>query len=334
MKNDAHDELLSKAAIFLMSLPSDDAAKLIKYLGPKEVQKLGTAMASLEKVDNKTVHQIYNDFIVENESQTSIGLNKDEQIRKVMINALGEDKANSIIDKILTSTNTKGIETLKWMDAKQIAELIHIEHPQIQAIILSFLEPEQAAQVLMCLDEKIRLDLILRISTQDSVQPAALDELNKMMERQNATKKVVQPKPVGGLKCAASILNFVEPSVETDLMEALRERDEQLAGQIQDLMFVFENLLTIDDRGIQTLLREVKTDTLVVALKGADVELKDKIFKNMSKRAAALLKDDLEAKGPVRLSEVEKAQKEVLVIAKNLADAGKIMMGSKAEEMV
>ncbi len=334
MKKGPEEELLNKAAIFLMSLASEDAAKLIKFLGPKEVQKLGTAMAALEKIDNKTVHQIYNDFIIENESQTSIGLNKDEQIRKVMINALGEEKANSIIDKILTGTNTKGIETLRWMDAKQIAELIHVEHPQIQAIILSFLEPEQAAEVLMCLDEKIRLDLILRISMQDSIQPAALEELNKMMERQSLASKVTQPKTVGGIKCAASILNFVEPTVETDLMEALRERDEQLAGQIQDLMFVFENLMTVDDRGIQTLLREVKTDTLVVALKGADEDLKEKIFKNMSKRAAALLKDDLEAKGPVRVSEVEKAQKEVLVIAKSLADAGKIVMGSKSEEMI
>ncbi len=334
MKKDHESESLNKAAIFLMSLASEDAAKLIKFLRPKEVQKLGEAMATLENVDNKTVNQIYNDFIVENETQTSIGLNKDEQIRKVMITALGEEKANSIIDKILVGSNTKGIETLKWMDPKQIAELIHIEHPQVQSIILSFLEPEQAAQVLMCLDEKVRLDLVLRISMQESIQPAALEELNKMMERQSATPKVVQPKPVGGIKCAASILNFVEPSVESDLMEALREKDEQLAGQIQDLMFIFENLLTVDDRGIQTLLREVKTETLVVALKGADQELKDKIFKNMSKRAAALLKDDLEAKGPVRISEVEKAQKEVLVIAKNLADEGKIMMGSKSEEMI
>ncbi len=334
MKKGPEAESLDKAAIFLMSLPSDDAAKIIKFFGPKEVQKLGMAMASLDKVDSKTVLQVYNDFMNENETQTSIGLNKDEQIRKVMISALGEDKANSIIDKIIVGTNTQGIDTLRWMNPKQIAELIHVEHPQIQAIILSFLDPEQAANVLMCLDEKIRLDLILRISMQDYIQPAALEELNKMMERQSAASRVVQPKSVGGLKCAANILNFVEPSAETDLMDALKEKDESLANQIQDLMFVFDNLLDVDDRGIQTLLREVKTDTLVLALKGADVELQEKIFKNMSKRAASLLKDDLEAKGPVRVSEVESAQKEILVIAKNLADAGKIMMGSKSEEMI
>ncbi len=291
-------------------------------------------MVNLDKIDNKTVHQIYNDFILETENQTSIGLNKDEQIRKVMISALGEDKANSIIDKILVGSNAKGIETLKWMDAKAIAEIIHIEHPQIQAIILSYLEPEQAAEVMMCLDEKIRLDLVMRISMQETIQPAALEELNKIMEKQMLTSKVSHPKLVGGVKCAANILNFLDASVETDLMEALKEKDEALATQIQDLMFIFENLMTIDDRGIQTLLREVKTDTLVVALKGADSDLQEKIFKNMSKRASQLLKDDLESKGPVRVSEVEAAQKEILVIAKSLADAGKIMMGSKSEEMI
>ncbi len=334
MKKAPEAETLERAAIFLMSLHSDDAAKLLKYLGPKEVQKLGMAMVNLEKIDNKTVHQIYNDFILETENQTSIGLNKDEQIRKVMISALGEEKANSIIDKILVGSNTKGIETLKWMDAKSIAEIIHIEHPQIQAIILSYLEPDQAAEVMMCLDEKIRLDLVMRISMQETIQPAALDELNKIMEKQMQTSKVSHPKTVGGVKCAANILNYLDASVETDLMEALKEKDEALATQIQDLMFIFENLMTIDDRGIQTLLREVKTDTLVVALKGADTDLQEKIFKNMSKRASALLKDDIEAKGPVRVSEVEKAQKEILVIAKNLADAGKIMMGAKSEEMI
>ncbi|MBI2791112.1 MAG: flagellar motor switch protein FliG [Gammaproteobacteria bacterium] len=333
MKKGPEAEALERAAIFMMSLNSDDAAKLLKYLGPKEVQKLGMAMVNVDKVDNKTVHQIYNDFILETESQTSIGLNKDEQIRKVMIGALGEDRANSIIDKILVGNNS-GIDALKWMDSKSIADIIHLEHPQIQAIILSYLEPEQAAEVVMCLDEKVRLDLIMRISMQESIQPAALDELNRIMDKQMSASKVTHPKLVGGLKCAANILNYIEPAIETDLMEALREKDEQLATQIQDLMFVFNNLLNIDDRGIQTLLREIKTDTLVVALKGAEPDVKAKIFKNMSKRASALLQDDLEAKGPVRISEVEKAQKEILTIAKGLADAGKITLGVRSEEMI
>ncbi len=334
MKKGPENEQLNKAAIFLMSLKSEDAAKLLKFLGPKEVQKLGMAMANLDHVDKKTVTTIYSDFINQTESQTSIGLNKEEQIRNVLITALGEEKANNIVDKIISGSNSKGLENLKWMDARSIAEIIHFEHPQIQAIVLSYLDADQAAEVLACLDEKVRLDLIMRISVQESVQPAALDELNRIMESQLSTSKINQTKMVGGVNCAASILNFLEPSIETDLMDALREKDEELANQLQDLMFVFDNLKAVDDRGIQTLLREVKTDTLVVALKGADAELKEKIFKNMSKRAGELLKDDLEAKGPVRLSDVEASQKEILVIAKSLADSGKINLGSSKEEMV
>ncbi len=334
MKKAPESTSLERAAIFLMSLKSEDAAKMLKYLGPKEVQKLGMAMVNLEKVELKTVHTVYDDFITDTESITSIGLNKDEQIRKVLIDALGEDKATTIIDKILSGSNTKGLDTLKWMDAKTITKIIHFEHPQIQAIILSYLESDQAAEVLMNLDEKIRLDLVMRISMQESIQPAALEELNKIMEKQMGSSKSTQIKAVGGVKCAANILNYLDASVESGLMEALHEKDDELANQIEELMFVFDNLKKIDDRGIQVLLREIKTETLVVALKAADTELKNKIFKNMSKRAAELLKDDMEVKGPVRVSEVEKAQKEILSIAKTLADAGKIVLGSKNEEMI
>lgn len=334
MKKAASDEHVQKAAIFLMSVNSDDAAKLLKYLGPNEVHKLGVAMAALENVDSKTVNQIYSEFIVEAESKTSIGLNKDEQIRKVFVTALGEDKANNIIDKILISSNTKGLDSLKWMDAKAIAEIIRHEHPQIQAIILSYLDPDHAAEVLMSLDEKVRIEVIMRISLQESIQPAAIDELNSVMEKQVASTVKNQTKPIGGVKRAADILNFVGGDVETTILGALKEKDEELANEIQDLMFIFDNIKSIDDRGIQLLLREVKTDTLVVALKAVDEEIKNKIFKNMSKRAGELLKDDLEVKGPVRLSEVEAAQKEILTVAKALADQGKIMLGNKSEEMV
>ncbi|MCS5711425.1 flagellar motor switch protein FliG [Candidatus Berkiella aquae] len=334
MRKAASDEGAHKAAIFLMSVSSEDAAKLLKFLGPKEVHKLGVSMAALENVDNKTVTQIYSEFIVEAESKTSIGLNKDEQIRKVFVTALGEDKANNVIDKILIGGNTKGLDSLKWMDAKAIADIIRDEHPQIQAIILSYLDPDHAAEVLNSLDEKVRIDLVMRISMQDSIQPAAIDELNSVMEKQVSNIIMNQTKTIGGIKRAADILNFVSGDVETTILGAVKERDEELANQIQDLMFIFDNIKSIDDRGIQMLLREVKTDTLVIALKAADNEIKDKIFKNMSKRAGELLKDDLEVKGPVRISEVEAAQKEILMIAKSLADQGKIMMGNKSEEMV
>ncbi|MGE3319265.1 MAG: flagellar motor switch protein FliG [Candidatus Berkiella sp.] len=334
MKKPASDDKVERAAIFLMSVNSEDAAKLLKYLGPKEVHKLGASMATLENVDLKTVTQIYSEFIMEAENKTSIGLNKDEQIRKVFVSALGEDKANNVIDKILMGANTKGLDSLKWMDAKSIAEIIRHEHPQIQSIILSYLDPDHAAEVLMSLDERVRIELIMRISMQESIQPAAIDELNKVMEKQVASTVMSQAKPIGGVKRAADILNFVQGDVETSILGGLKEKDESLANEIQDLMFIFDNIKTIDDRGIQVLLREVKTDTLVVALKAADDEIKDKIFRNMSKRAAELLKDDMEVKGPVRLSEVEAAQKEILTVAKSLADQGKILLGNSKEEMV
>lgn len=334
MKKAASDDKVERAAIFLMSVNSEDAAKLLKYLGPKEVHKLGASMAALENIDQKTVNQIYSDFIMEAENKTSIGLNKDEQIRKVFVTALGEDKANNVIDKILMGANTKGLDSLKWMDAKSIAEIIRHEHPQIQSIILSYLDPDHAAEVLMSLDERVRIELIMRISMQESIQPAAIDELNTVMEKQVASTVSNQTKPIGGIKRAADILNFVGGEVESTILGGLKEKDEDLANEIQDLMFIFDNIKTIDDRGIQVLLREIKTDTLVVALKAVDEEIRDKIFRNMSKRASELLKDDIEVKGPVRLSEVEAAQKEILTVAKSLADQGKIMLGNKSEEMV
>jgi flagellar motor switch protein FliG len=334
MKKAASDDQIERAAIFLMSVSSEDAAKLLKYLGPKEVHKLGIAMAALENIDKKTVNQIYSDFISEAENKTSIGLNKDEQIRKVFVSALGEDKANNVIDKILMGANTKGLDSLKWMDAKGIAEIIRNEHPQIQAIILSYLDPDHAAEVLMALDEKARIELIMRISMQESIQPSAIDELNSVMEKQVASIVMNQTKPIGGIKRAADILNFIGGDIENSILSSLKEKDETLANDIQELMFIFDNIKAIDDRGIQVLLREIKTDTLVIALKAVDEEIKEKIFKNMSKRAAELLKDDLEVKGPVRISEVEAAQKEILTVAKSLADQGKIMLGNKSEEMV
>lgn len=330
----AEDEKVKQAAILLMSLSSEDAAKVLKFLQPKEVQKVGMAMAALENVDNKTIQKIYTDFIIETNNQSSIAMNKDEQIRNVLISALGEDKANTIINKILTSSNSKGLETLKWMDAKAIADIIRLEHPQIQSIIISYLEPDQAAEVLANVDDDSRLDIMMRVSNQESIQPSAFEELSKLMENQVATRKNIQTKTLGGLQCAANIINFMDKKIETELMDSLREVNDNLANRIQELMFVFDNLKSVDDRGMQTLLREVDTNTLVLAMKGTDDELKEKIFKNMSKRAALLLKDDLEAKGPVRLTEVEIAQKSILSVAKNLADSGKITLGTNNEEMV
>jgi flagellar motor switch protein FliG len=236
------------------------------------------------------------------------------------------------MDRILLGSSTKGLEALKWMDARAVAELIRLEHPQIQAIVLSYLDNDHAAEVIRFFPERTRHDVLLRIATLDGIQPSALQELDDILERQFQGNQNVQSSSVGGIKAAADILNFVDSSIEGEIMEAIKDADAELGQQIQDLMFVFDNLIDVDDRGIQALLREVSSETLILALKGADQAMKDKIFSNMSKRAAEMMRDDLENKGPVRLSEVEGAQKEILAIARRMSESGEIALGGKGAE--
>jgi flagellar motor switch protein FliG len=264
--------------------------------------------------------------------QTALGVGVDDYVRNVLYSALGEDKATSVIDRILLGGNSQGLESLKWMTPKSVAELIQNEHPQIIAIILSYLESDMSADVLTAFPEKVRADLLLRIATLESVQPAAMKKLNDTLEAQLKGSSGVQSSTIGGVKAAADILNFIDSAAEAAIMEKVKEVDEDLGQEIQDLMFVFENLNGVDDRSMQTILREVSTDTLLLAMKAADDGLKEKIYANMSKRAAEMLRDDLEAKGPVKLSEVEAAQKEILSIARRLADEGQISLGGSADE--
>jgi flagellar motor switch protein FliG len=268
------------------------------------------------------------------EDETSVGVGTDEFLRKVLVDALGQDKAASIIDRINIGRSTKGLEALKWMDSRAVAELIRLEHPQIIAIILAYLDADQSAEVLAHLPANMRADIVVRIATLDGVQPSALNELDDIMEKQFAGKSSAKTSSMGGAKAAANIINLLEPSQETLIMEQISKADQQLGSRIQDLIFVFDNLIELDDRSMQELMRQVPSDRLLLALKGADEDLKDKIFKNMSQRAAEMLKDDLEAKGPVRISEVEGAQREILQIARKLADSGVIALGSKGEAYV
>lgn len=325
---------VTRAAILLLSLGEADAAQVLRHMGPKEVQRIGIAMASLKNINKDKVTDVLENFLVDVEEQTGIGIGTEEYIRNTLVAALGEDKANSLIDRILLGANTKGLDTLKWMDSRAIADLIRFEHPQIQSIVLSYIDPDQSAEVLRMFPEKVRIDLMLRISSLESVQPAALQELNDIMEKQFSGNTATKTTAIGGVKKAADIMNFLDTGTESSIIDGIRDVDEELSQQIQDLMFVFDNLLEVDDRGIQTLLREVSTETLVKALKGADDELREKVFKNMSKRAAELMRDDLESMGPVKVSEVEAAQKEILAIARRMADAGEIVLGGKGEEML
>ncbi len=325
---------LESSAILLLTLGEEEAAAVMKHMEPKEVQRLGLAMASLKNVTKEQVTHVVKKFYDIIQSATALGMETDEYIRNVLIKALGEDKASGLIDRILLGGHIRGLEAFKWMEPRAIAELIRNEHPQIIAIVLSFLEQEQAADVLTFFPEAVRTDVILRIATLEGVQPSAIQELNEIMEKQFSGNTNVKSSSVGGVKTAANILNLLDSSMEQEIMERIKQVDAELGEQIEDLMFVFDNLIDVDDRGIQALLREVNMDTLVIALKGADDALKEKIFRNMSKRAAEMLRDDLEAKGPVRLADVEAAQKEIVAIARRMAENGDIMLGGGGEEFL
>ena len=326
---------VDKAAVLLLSLGETDAAQVLRHMGPKEVQRVGVAMAQMRNVHREQVEQVMSEFVEIVGDQTSLGVGSDSYIRKMLTSALGEDKANGLIDRILLGGNTSGLDSLKWMEPRAVADVIRYEHPQIQAIVVAYLDPDQAGEVLGHFDHKVRLDIILRVSSLNTVQPAALKELNTILEKQFSGNSNASRTTLGGIKRAADIMNFLDSSVEGQLMDSIREIDDSLSVQIEDLMFVFNNLSDVDDRGIQALLREVSSDVLVLALKGSDEGVKEKIFKNMSKRASELLRDDLEAKGPVRVSDVETAQKEILTIARRMAEAGEIVLGGKGgEEMI
>ena len=323
-----------RAAVFLMSLGENEAAQILKHLGPREVQLLGVAMSNLRNVSREQANQVLEDFVTQVAEHTSLGVGNTDYIRSVLVKALGEEKADGIIDRILMGGDNRGLEQLKWLDPRTIAEMIRLEHPQIIAIVMAYLDADQAAQVLSELPERLRHDVVMRIATVEGIQPAALQELDEIMERQFSGKQRIKSSTIGGPQAAANILNLLDSAMENPIMEQIQEADADLSERIQDLMFVFDDLADADDRGMQMLLREVSSDLLVLALKGADDKVKDKVLKNMSKRAAEMLVDDLDAKGPVRLSEVETAQKEILVIAKRLSDEGSMALGGAGEAYV
>ncbi len=326
------DTGVDDGAILLMSLGEEEAAEVFKHLSPKDAQKLGAAMAALKNVSREKIDTVLEKFSAEAGEQTSIGNDSDDYIRAVLIRALGEDKAKLVLDRILQSGDTAGIESLKWMDAASVAELIKNEHPQIIASILVHLERDHAASILNGLGERLRGDVVMRVATLDGIHPNALRELNDTITKVLAGSDQIRKAALGGVRTAAEILNFVGSTSEASILESVRTVDDGIAQGIMDEMFVFENLMDIDDRGIQALLKEVQSESLVVALKGAAPDLRDKILRNMSSRAAEMLKEDLESRGPVRISEVEGEQKEILKIVRRLADEGQIVLGGSGDE--
>lgn len=326
------DDGIQKSAILLMSLGEDAAAGVLKHLAPREVQKIGAAMAAMKQVSREDMDGVLDDFNTVAEQKTALGMGSDEYIRSVLVKALGDDKAATLLDRILHGGDTSGIEGLKWMDSSAVAELIRNEHPQIIATILVHLDRDQASEVMGFFTERLRNDVCLRIATLDGVQPAALKELNDVLTKLLAGSNNIKKSAMGGVRTIAEILNFMPSSLEGNILESMRTHDADLAQKVMDDMFVFDDLVTIDDRGMQTLLREISTDALIIALKGSNEELREKVFKNMSQRAAEQLREDLEIRGPVRLSEVEAQQREILKLARRLAEEGQIALGGKGED--
>jgi flagellar motor switch protein FliG len=326
------DDGVMRSAILMLALGEDEAAEVMKFLSPKEVQKLGAAMATMKSVANEQVETVVSEFLTEAEQSSGFGLDSDEYIRSVLTKALGEDKASNLLNRILQTRDAGGIESLKWMDAPTVAEFIKNEHPQIIATILVHLEPDQASAVIGQFTDRLRQDVMLRIATLDGVKPIALRELNDVMTKLLTGNENIKKQTMGGLKVAAEIMNFMSGDNEASVMEGLKSYDEEMAQKIMDQMFVFDNILDLDDKGIQVMLKEVQSEMLIVALKGTTQEMKDKIFKNMSSRAAEMMKEDLESKGPVKLSEVEAQQKAILQIVRRLADEGQIMLAGKGDD--
>jgi len=315
-----------RAAVMLMLLGEDEAASVIRHLAPKEVQHLSAAMISVADLSQEAVSAVLDGFIATIKKQTNIGGGID-YLENVLKNAIGEDKASSVLSRIMPASANRGLEVLQWMDARSISEMIEHEHPQIIAIVLSFLDHDVAADVLRFLPEGLRPEVLSRVASLETIQPTAMQELEAIMRKQFSSNSSLKSSSVGGVKAAAKIMNYVKSDIEQGMMRAMSSKDADLAQRIQDNMFAFENLEGSDNRSIQTLMRNVPTELLMVALKGADDILKDKFLLNMSQRARVMFVEEMEAKGPMRLSEVEEARKQILRTARRLSDAGEMMLG-------
>ena len=323
-----------KAALLLMTLGEREAAEVLKFMEANEVHQLGSAMASLKSVSRNDADQILDVFILDVEDQTALGVDTENYVRKLLGNAFGASKANAFIERIVTGDDAQGLDALKWMSSREVVDIVQDEHPQIIAIVLAFLESNQAAEVIEKLPEELRSDIVMRVARLTDIQQSALAEIENLIASKSGDSSRGVTRKVGGDKVAASIVNSLKPERGEQLLDQIRQKNEELSERIQEMMFVFDTLLEVDDRGIQALLREIPNDLLVVALKGCDPAISDKILGNMSKRAATLLREDMDAKGPIKLSDVETAQKEILDVARRLADAGDINLGQGGEEYV
>ncbi len=323
---------LEDAAILMMSLGEAEASEVFKHLSPKEVQKLGEAIAKTKTITRERVNEVVDRFTAVAAAQSLLVSNSGDYVRSVLKRALGDDKAALLIDRILQGGDVSGIESLKWMEPASVAELLRNEHPQIVAAILVHLDFDQAADILKFFTERQRNEVMLRVATMEGIQPSALKDLNEVLFKVLAGGDKMRKSSLGGVKTAAEMINLMGTAIEGTVIESIRNHDPDLAQKIMDKMFVFDDVIKLDDKSIQTVLKEVSSDVLIVALKGAQPELKEKILANMSTRAAETLREDLESRGPMRLSEVEAQQKEILKVVRRLADEGTIVMGGGSDD--
>ena len=320
-----------RAAVLMLLLGEQQAAEIIRYLNPKEVQSLGGAMVSVADLSQEAVNAVLDEFVLTIKKQTNLGLGTTDYVEKVLKRGMGDDKAATVLNRIMPGQSTKGLEILSWMDPRSIADMIYGEHPQVIAIILSVLEHQVAADVLTYLPDEARPEIMQRVASLDTVQPSAMTELEAIMKKQFSNNSSSKSSSFGGVKAAARIMNLTKTELEASIIVGLNSLDADLTMRIQDNMYTFENLTTMDNRGIQVLMRNVETDQLMIALKGATDQVKDKFFGNMSERARSMFKDDMEAKGPMRITDVEDAQKKIMRTARKLADAGELMLGGGAD---
>jgi flagellar motor switch protein FliG len=321
------DTGVEDAAIMLMSMGEEEASEVFKHLMPKEVQRLGETIAKLKAVPRERYESVVSNFLTLAEAEHMLVADSDEYVRSVLRKALGEEKASLLLERILAGNDVTGIESLKWMEAQSVAELLRNEHPQIVAAILVHLEYDQTSQILKLLPDRMRNEVLMRVATLDGIQPAALKDLNEVLSNMLAGSDRARKSQLGGVKSAAEILNMMGSSVESSVLDYIRESDGDLAQKIMDNMFTFDDMIKLDDKAIQMVLKEVQSESLVISLKGATPELRERIFKNMSSRAAETLREDLESRGPVRVTDVENEQKEMLKIVRRLVEEGEISMG-------
>ena len=320
-----------RTAVLLMALGEDSAASVLAKMDPKEVQELGMTMSTLKNVTTDELRGVLGAFINDTKGITAMGMNSEDYIRNVLSKTLGQDKADSLLNRMSMGTNAKGLESLKWMDAQAVTEMIRNEHPQVIAVVLNYLEDEHAAEVIGGFPKRLQTDVMLRLASADGIQSDALIELNEVFDKV-ASSSAHSSNEVGGVSTAANILNFVQGGIDQDILAGIEEIDPDLRQEIEDQMFVFDDLVGVDDRGVQAILRDVPTEKLAIALKGADDGVKDKFIGNMSKRAADMMLEDMEVMPPMKLSEVEAAQKEIIAVAKKLAEDGTIALGGAGGE--